>query len=112
MRFDNKTEVQETTLVKNWYTWASFDHSNYSISMRFGTGMGNCVYKLLTDGLVKNWYTWAIFDQNCQNCQNLIELSNYAILHFLMNIEIRFPIFTSSLDFNNCINLNMLGFCK
>ena len=45
------------------------------------------------------WYMWCIH----------IKLSNYAILHFLMNIEIRFPIFTSSLDFNNCINLNMLG---
>ena len=41
-----------------------------------------------------------------------MKLSNYAILHFLVNIEIRFPIFTSSLDFNNCINLNMLGLCN
>ena len=66
-----------------------------------------CVYnythiRLFTYEIWYMWYIWYIH----------IKLSNYAILHFLMNIEIRFPIFTSSLDFNNCINLNMLGFCK
>ena len=39
-----------------------------------------------------------------------MKLSYYAILHFLMNIEMRFLIFTSSLDFNDCLNLNMLDF--
>ena len=49
-----------------------------------------------------------------QKCNTYVymKLSHYAILYFLINIEIRFPIFTSSLDFNNCINLNMLGLCK
>ena len=33
-----------------------------------------------------------------------MKLSNYEIWHFLINIEMRFPVFSSSLDFNNYLS--------
>ena len=51
--------------------------------------------------------------QNVIHSHVHIKLSSYEILHFSMNIVNRFPYFyiiTAQLDFNNCINLNMLRF--
>ena len=75
-----------------------------------------CVYNYTHIGLFthKIWYMWHIYNTNCDTKMWYIhiKLSNYAILYFLIKIEIRFPVFTSSLDFKNYISLNMLGFCK